>query len=126
MNLVNILEIIICEIVFDEPTAALDPLNAEMLEEVLEKLSHENKTLLISTHDVDFAYRWAERIVVFADGDIIADGTVLEVFKDDDVLKRANLKRPTMLDIYEILVKRNIIFGTASYPKNIHEFKDIL
>lgn len=113
-------------IIFDEPTAALDPLNAEMLEEVLEKLSHENKTLLISTHDVDFAYRWAERIVVFADGEIIADGTVLEVFKDDDVLKRANLKRPTMLDIYEILVKRNIIFGTASYPKNINEFKDIL
>ena len=113
-------------IIFDEPTAALDPLNAEMLEEVLEKLSHENKTLLISTHDVDFAYRWAERIVVFADGEIIADGTVLEVFKDDDVLKRANLKRPTMLDIYEILVKRNIIFGTASYPRNINEFKDIL
>lgn len=113
-------------IIFDEPTAALDPLNAEMLEEVLEKLSHENKTLLISTHDVDFAYRWAERIVVFADGEIIADGTVLEVFKDDDVLKRANLKRPTMLDIYEILVKRNIILGTASYPRNINEFKEIL
>ena len=43
-------------IIFDEPTAALDPLNAEMLEEVLKKLSLENKTLLISTHDVDFIY----------------------------------------------------------------------
>ena len=52
-------------IVFDEPTAALDPLNAEMLEEVLEKLAAQEKTMLISTHDVDFAYRWAERALVF-------------------------------------------------------------
>ena len=40
-------------IIFDEPTAALDPLNAQMLEEVLSQLGKEGKTLLISTHDVD-------------------------------------------------------------------------
>lgn len=113
-------------IIFDEPTAALDPLNAEMLEDVLEKLSDENKTLLISTHDVDFAYRWAERIVVFTDGEVIADSTPLEVFKNNDILKRANLKRPTMLDIYEILVEKNIIDNKEVYPKNIKEFKDVL
>ena len=113
-------------IIFDEPTAALDPLNAEMLEEVLEKLSDENKTMLISTHDVDFAYRWAERIVVFAGGEIIADGTPLEVFKNDSVLKRANLKRPTMLDIYEILINRNIIDDIKIFPRNIEEFERIL
>lgn len=113
-------------IIFDEPTAALDPLNAEMLEDVLEKLSDENKTLLISTHDVDFAYRWAERIVVFTDGEVISDGTPLEVFKNNDILKRANLKRPTMLDIYEILVDKNIIDNKEVYPRNVKEFKDIL
>lgn len=113
-------------IIFDEPTAALDPLNAEMLEDVLEKLSDENKTLLISTHDVDFAYRWAERIVVFTDGEVIADSTPLEVFKNNDILKRANLKRPTMLDIYEILVEKNIIDNKEVYPRNVKEFKDIL
>src|SRR5680860_1164355 len=40
-------------IIFDEPTAGLDPLNAQMLEEVLGKLCSEGKTMLISTHDVD-------------------------------------------------------------------------
>lgn len=113
-------------IIFDEPTAALDPLNAEMLEEVLKKLSDENKTLLISTHDVDFAYRWAERIVVFTDGEIIADGTPLEVFKSNDILKRSNLKRPAMLDVYEILVEKNIIDNKELYPRNIKEFRNIL
>ncbi|MDO5517364.1 MAG: ATP-binding protein, partial [Clostridium sp.] len=86
----------------------------------------ENKTLLISTHDVDFAYRWAERIVVFTDGEIIADGTPLQVFKDNDVLKKANLKRPTMLDIYEILVEKNIIDDKEFYPRNVKEFREIL
>ena len=35
-------------IIFDEPTAALDPMNAQMLEEVLDKLQKEGKTMLIS------------------------------------------------------------------------------
>lgn len=111
-------------IIFDEPTASLDPLNAEMLEEVLNKLSSENKTMIISTHDVDFAYRWADRIVVFSDGMIIGDGTPLEIFTSEEILKNANLKRPVMLDVYETLLKSNVLKGDEiSYPKNIDEFK---
>ena len=110
-------------IIFDEPTAALDPLNAAMLEEVLEKLSGEKKTLLISTHDVDFAYRWAQRVLVFCDGQIIADGTPLDVFRNDDVVKRASLTRPVMLDIYEELVRNGLLPDDGGYPRDIHEFR---
>ncbi|NFO03798.1 ABC transporter ATP-binding protein [Clostridium botulinum] len=113
-------------IIFDEPTASLDPLNAIMLEEVLKKLSEEKKTLLISTHDVDFAYRWAERVIVFANGEIIADGTPLQIFKDDKIIKCANLKRPTMLDIYEILLDKGLIDNNSIYPKDIVEFTKML
>ena len=113
-------------IIFDEPTAALDPLNAAMLEEVLEKLCNEKKTLLISTHDVDFAYRWAERIIVFSKGRIIGDGTPLEIFKDNNILNNANLKRPTMLDVYEILMQKDIIKNNKVYPKNIDEFERMI
>ncbi|MCH1983172.1 energy-coupling factor ABC transporter ATP-binding protein [Ruminococcus sp. OA3] len=113
-------------IIFDEPTAALDPMNAQMLEEVLEKLQKEGKTMLISTHDVDFAYRWAERAVVFCDGEIIADGTPLDVFMDDSVVKRANLKRPMMLDVYEGLVASGHLPDEKKYPKTPDELKQIL
>ncbi|NFH68896.1 ABC transporter ATP-binding protein [Clostridium botulinum] len=113
-------------IIFDEPTASLDPLNAIMLEEVLKKLSEEKKTLLISTHDVDFAYRWAERVIIFANGEIIADGTPLQIFKDDKIIKCANLKRPTMLDIYEILLDKGLIDNNSIYPKDIVEFTKML
>lgn len=113
-------------IIFDEPTASLDPVNAAMLEEVLDKLSSEGKTLLISTHDVDFAYRWADRILVFGDGQIIADGTPLSVFQDEAVLNRANLKRPMMLDVYTELVKSGLLPDSGNYPRDMASFRKCL
>jgi cobalt/nickel transport system ATP-binding protein len=113
-------------IIFDEPTASLDPLNALMLEEVLAKLSVEGKTMLISTHDVDFAYRWAERVLVFSQGKIIADGTPLEIFQNLEVLKQANLKQPTVLEIYELLVAKHLLEDNKAYPKSTKEFKEVL
>ena len=113
-------------IVFDEPTAALDPLNAKMLEEVLEKLSSENKTIIVSTHDVDFAYRWAERIIVFSNGEIIADDDPLKVFKNNNIVKTANLQRPVMLDVYESMVNNNLIENNNIYPRDIESFKKMI
>lgn len=113
-------------IIFDEPTAALDPLNAQMLEDVLEKLGAEGKTMLISTHDVDFAYRWAERAIVFNQGKIIADGTPLEIFQNREVLKQANLKRPAMLDVYEMLVEKKMVKNSNDYPISSEELKVLL
>lgn len=113
-------------IIFDEPTASLDPLNARMLEEVLNKIEQEGKTMMISTHDVDFAYRWAQRAIVFCQGKIIADGTPLEIFKNKEVLERANLKQPVMLEIYESLVKRQLFKDEGAYPKSVQEFNELL
>lgn len=113
-------------IIFDEPTAALDPLNAMMLEDVLEKLNAEGKTMLISVHDVDFAYRWAERVLVFHQGEIIADGTPLEIFQNKETLNQANLKQPIMLEIYESLVEKQLLEDLKLYPKTPEELKSIL
>ena len=43
----------------DEPTASLDPANTRLLEQTLGQLEQQGITLVISTHDVDFAWRWA-------------------------------------------------------------------
>ncbi len=123
---VSIADIIAMEsevIIFDEPTAALDPLNAQMLEEVLRKMGEEGRTILISTHDVDFAYRWAERVLVFHQGKIIADDTPLRVFHQEELLKKANLRHPMLYDVCEILKKKGIIPDGEMYPKNMEEFR---
>lgn len=51
-------------LLLDEPAAALDPQGAWELEGLLEKLHQKGLTLMVATHDVDFAYGWADRCLV--------------------------------------------------------------
>ena len=112
-------------IIFDEPTASLDPKNVVIFEEALDKMSGDGKTLVISTHDIEFAYRFADRIVVFCDGNIIADGSPIDVLDNEKVLKTANLKRPILLDVFETLVEKSIVTKDIVPPRNIEEFRDM-
>lgn len=112
-------------IIFDEPTEGLDPINKKMLEDVLDRLNKEGKTILISTHDVDFAYRWADRAVVFSDGEIIADDTPINLFRNDDIIKRARLRRPVILEIYDALCEKKLI-SSAEYPRSVSELKKLI
>ncbi|SET81667.1 cobalt/nickel transport system ATP-binding protein [Lacrimispora sphenoides] len=126
---VSIADIIAMEsevVIFDEPTASLDPVNVEMLEGVLDKMNEMGKTLLISTHDVDFAYRFADRAVIFSGGRIIADGPVREVFEDDEVLNQANLKRPILLEVYNSLVRHRILEEGGGSPRDAGELEMLL
>lgn len=45
-------------------------------------------------------------VIVFCDGQIIADGVSEEVFRKEEVLKQANLKKPTLLEVAEILAEK--------------------
>ena len=93
----------------------------------MDKLYRQGKTILVSTHDLDFAYRWAERVIVFCDGQIIADGVPEEVFRNEEVLKQANLKKPTLLEVAEILAEKNLgLDKNTYYPKNVSELRNML
>ena len=65
---------------FDEPTSALDP---EMINEVLDvmvKLAREGMTMIVVTHEMNFARRVADRIIFMADGQIVETGFPHEFF----------------------------------------------
>ena len=73
---------------FDEPTIALDP---EMINEVLEvmvRLAQQGMTMIVITHEMNFARRVADRVVFMADGQIVETGTPDEFF-DHPQTKRA-------------------------------------
>jgi len=68
---------------FDEPTASLDPeMVGEVLAVVRDLVCRDNMTTLIATHEMSFAREIADRIVVFDDGDIIDAGTPEEIFQN--------------------------------------------
>jgi polar amino acid transport system ATP-binding protein len=65
---------------FDEPTSALDPeLTGEVLK-VIRKLAKRNTTMIIVTHEMDFAKDVADRIIFMDEGVIVEQGTPKEVF----------------------------------------------
>lgn len=112
--------------IFDEPTTALDPVSQAMLKEVLLKLSEEGKTLILSTHDVDFAYRFAERVLVLWEGKVIADGTPVHVFGMEEVLKKSHLKRPVLYEVRNLLVQKGILKADCEYPRCSEELEKLL
>ena len=68
-------------LLFDEPTSSLDPeLVGEVLR-VIHALAEEGRTMLLVTHELGFAYHFADRVVFIADGAVHETGTADEVLK---------------------------------------------
>ena len=104
-------------IIFDEPTAWLDPRHAREFMELLEKLSREGKTIIISTHDVDLAYSWSDRIAIMHCGEIIASGEPGQVFRRPELIERADLVLPWMLEMHSELVQKGWLPPSTPLPK---------
>lgn len=67
-------------LLLDEPAAGLDPEGQRQLEQQLDRLRARGIAVLLSTHDVDFVWRWADRAAVLAGGQLAAAGTPEEIF----------------------------------------------
>ncbi|MDR0491280.1 MAG: energy-coupling factor transporter ATPase [Oscillospiraceae bacterium] len=81
-------------IVFDEPTAMLDPRGRESIVKVMRDLRDDHGVTVVHiTHHMDEAIE-ADRIIVLSDGAIIMDGAPREVFLDPDTLRIAGLSTP--------------------------------
>ena len=66
-------------VLLDEPTRGLDHEAKERLTRVLRELAAEDRAVVVATHDVEFVARTADRVIVLADGDVVADGPTAEV-----------------------------------------------
>jgi len=81
-------------VIFDEPTAMLDPKGRESILNVIRDLrDNHNVTVVLITHHMDEAAD-ADRVVVMSDGDILLDGTPQEVFSAFEILRGAGLDIP--------------------------------
>lgn len=84
-------------LVLDEPTSQLDPIGAQEVFSVLRDLNQDlGMTIVISTHKSEHAARYADRIVVLDQGQIVAQGAPKEIFSQVELLDRIYVQVPAV------------------------------
>lgn len=89
-------------IILDEPMAFLDPKSRDDLQTLLESMHQAGITLIVATHDVDFAVEWASQVLLLKDGRLLASGGVDLLF-DDELLMEADLHLPRLARPFRLL-----------------------
>ena len=93
-------------LILDEPTAGLDPLAKEnLLKEIFGAVKKSGVTIILVSHNMEDIARFANRVIVLAQGKILFNGTPRELFAQDKILSRAGLEPPP---INQLLRKLNI------------------
>ncbi len=79
-------------LLFDEPTAGLDPRTQQWLLELIVELNRAGKTIISATHDLDALDSLADRCILFSeDHRVVGEGTPAEILADHDRLVAVNL-----------------------------------
>ena len=94
-------------IIFDEPTAMLDPKGRKEIMAIIDELHQENITVVLITHFMEEAV-CADRVVIMNEGKILLDGSPAEVFSHEELLKSANLDIPPIVKLASKLRERGI------------------
>ena len=106
-------------IILDEPAAALDPKHTTMVNHIVDRLTDEGITVLMSTHDVNYAFEWADDIFLFKDGKVLMQGTPVEVFSNQSALAETNLEQPAVLQLFHSLCRKGILKSSLPLPRNL-------
>lgn len=94
-------------IIFDEPTAMLDPKGRGEIMNIIKDLHNEGITVVLITHFMDEAVR-AGRVIILNKGEILLDGTPEQVFKEYELIKSVNLDVPMAVELASRLRSRGI------------------
>ena len=85
-------------IIFDEPTAMLDPKGRKEIMKIIDELHRDGITVILITHFMDEVIN-ADRVIIMHEGKVLLDGTPQEVFSQAEVIRSANLELPLMVEL---------------------------
>lgn len=85
-------------IIFDEPTAMLDPKGRKEIMAIIDELHAEGITVVLITHFMEETVN-ADRLIIMNEGRVLLDGAPAEVFKQRDLIRSVNLDVPLMAEL---------------------------
>ncbi|WP_066055178.1 energy-coupling factor ABC transporter ATP-binding protein [Robertmurraya korlensis] len=110
-------------LLLDEPTAQLDPISTQSMIQLLNEFHEQGQTTVLSTHDVDFAYEWADEIMIISNGCLLFHGCPYDAFQNQENLRRSQLRKPWLLEVYDEIIKP---LNSVFVPKNQDELFSLL
>ena len=105
-------------LVLDEPTAGLDPTGAKAMLDLFVELNRQGKTIIIVTHEMDYVLEYCDLCVVLNKGDIVYEGTPINLFVNDDIMERVGIEPPLSIEFAKELIKNG-------FDLNINNIKDV-
>ncbi len=89
-------------LILDEPVTDLDPLGQKMLYDIMQRIKGEKQTVLLIDHASDFALT-ADRVVLMADGTLVATDTPANMFRRFELLKQCGVQPPQIMEFFHRL-----------------------
>ena len=112
-------------LILDEPTVALDYKSREEIMIMVKKLKDElNMTIVLISHNMNYVLEYADKVFVLKNGKINFEGTVEELFADENLLKENSLEQPELLKFYNKLQENNI--KPDIFPRKYEDLIDSL
>ena len=106
-------------LIFDQPTAGLDPQGCIDMYEIFQKLNKEGRTIIVVTHDLDQVLKNTKRTIILSEGKIVSDGKTIDVMYDIEKILKNDLEPAQIVNIVtEIESMSKIKIGKI---KNIDE-----
>lgn len=119
-QLLALASVIVCEpevVVLDEPTTGLDCRECEKVMEAVEELHERGTTIVMVCHDMEVVSDHARRVVAMTEGRVIGDGPAGDVLRDRDILRRAHLMPPQIMQIGMGLAARGVVGETSAVAR---------
>lgn len=110
-------------VILDEPAAYLDPKHRIIVNRMVDMLTEKGITVLISTHDVEYAYAWADDIAVIQSGRVRAFGDPISIFRNQKMLDETNLEKPAALEIFDNMVDKKVLSDNLPAPRTLKELE---
>lgn len=96
-------------IILDEPASALDAKHTKLLNQIVDKLAREGITIMMATHDMDYALEWADEIVLMHEGKVLLQADPVTVCESREALAMTNQEEPAVLKLFRRLVERGVL-----------------
>jgi cobalt/nickel transport system ATP-binding protein len=112
-------------LLLDEPMAGLDATMQADLALLLDRLAARGVTILLSTHDIDFAYGWADDIHLMAAGRCIASGPAATLAGEGELLRAAGQRPPLARVLHAQLAAHGVLPADAA-PRSVNAILDAL